>query len=403
MKLPIGVINFKELIEQNDYYVDKTMYLEKLENTGMTLFYLRPGKFGKSLFTSMMFYYYDVKSKKLFNHLFKDTYVYQNPTKERNNYYVIKFDFSGMSSAEKSNEELEMEFKEKVVDGIRNFCIHYEKDYQLDDSLTTNQILIRFLSYFNSLEYKQKLYILIDDYDNFINAILKGNAEQFKPMIGVVKDFYAIIKEYFGLGVIGRFFATGICPISLTTMTSGFNIAIDITDDIRFNNMLGFTHEEVNTLLSDIVLEKDREEIHKLIIENYGGYLFHKKASERVCNPTFVMYLLDYYQRFQTIPESLMDKNVVLNDVKMVNLLKLHDGLYYEKLVESLLKEDKIIGQLNNNFDLLVPFFEDDIISLLYYFGYLTIKKESFGIIIYFQIPNKVISNLIQNELTITF
>ena len=83
MKLPIGVINFKELIEQNDYYVDKTMYLEKLENTGMTLFYLRPGKFGKSLFTSMMFYYYDVKSKKLFDHLFKDTYIYQiQPRKE---------------------------------------------------------------------------------------------------------------------------------------------------------------------------------------------------------------------------------------------------------------------------------------------------------------------------------
>ena len=152
MKLPIGVINFKELIEQNDYYVDKTMYLEKLENTGMTLFYLRPGKFGKSLFTSMMFYYYDVKSKKLFNHLFKDTYVYQNPTKERNNYYVIKFDFSGMSSAEKSNEELEMEFKEKVVDGIRNFCIHYELNIAVEDNNPVNHILFRIqakIIYFN--------------------------------------------------------------------------------------------------------------------------------------------------------------------------------------------------------------------------------------------------------------
>ena len=204
-------------------------------------------------------------------------------------------------------------------------------------------------------------------------------------MIVDVKAFYAIIKEYIGLGVIERFFATGICPISLSTMTSGF------------------TYEEVNTLLSNIVLEKDREEIHKLIIENYGGYLFHKKASERVCNPTLVMYLLDYYQKFQTIPESLMDKNVVLNCVKMVNLLKLHDGLYYEELLEQLLKKDKVIGQLTNNFDLSVPFFEDDIISLLYYFGYLTIKEEGFGRIIYFQIPNKVISNLLQNELKIDF
>ena len=121
LKIPYGISDYKKLKEQGYYYVDKTMYLEKLENAAKTITCLRPGRFGKTLFTSMMYYYYDVGSKDLFDSLFKDTYVYNNPTKNKNNYYVLKFDFSGMSSTRKDIFELEKTFKNNVLRGIDIF------------------------------------------------------------------------------------------------------------------------------------------------------------------------------------------------------------------------------------------------------------------------------------------
>ena len=125
-KIPYGIINYKDLILENYLYIDKTMYLEKLENAGKTLFYLRPGRFGKSLFTSMMYYYYDINSKDLFDKLFNGLYIHQHPTKEKNNYYVLKFDFSGIDSANKNKEELAVAFKYNVLLGIESFNSYSE-------------------------------------------------------------------------------------------------------------------------------------------------------------------------------------------------------------------------------------------------------------------------------------
>ena len=400
-KIPYGIFNYQKLIEQNYYYVDKTMYLERLERVGKTLFYLRPGRFGKTLFTSMMYYYYDVKSESLFENLFHDTYIYQHPTDEKNSYYVLKFDFSGITSAEKSKEELEESFKTCVITGIIQFLSYYHFEYTIDVTKGVSDLIKYFFTFVKELQLDHKLYILIDEYDNFTNAILEGDAQRFKSIVGnegFIKGFYAAIKEYIGLGVIERFFATGICPITLDSMTTGFNIASDISNDLEFNSMIGLTHEEVKELLNDVVLEKDREEIYQLMIENYDGYLFHKDASERVFNATLVMYLLNYYQRYQSIPESLMDKNIVSNYGKIGNLLKLQNNSYYEEILEQLLKEGNISGELINNFNLLVPFNQDDIISLLYYFGYLTMKEKNvWNEKTVFQIPNKVMKDAYEN------
>ena len=397
-KIPYGIINYQELIEQNYYYVDKTMYLEKLERVGKTLFYLRPGRFGKSLFTSMMYYYYDVNSESLFENLFHDTYVYQHPTDEKNSYYVLKFDFSGISEKKEEND-LRKSFRNCVNTGIDDFIQNYHISYGYNKEEDADDIIRSFLQYLKGLNLEHKVYIIIDEYDNFTNAILEGDAGQFKDIVGgIVKSFYANIKIYVKEGIVGRFFATGICPITLDSMTTGFNIASDISNDLEFNNMIGLTHEEVKELLNDVVLEKDREEIYQLMIENYDGYLFHKDASERVFNATLVMYLLNYYQRYQSIPESLMDKNIVSNYGKIGNLLKLQNNPYYEEILEQLLKEGNISGELINNFNLLVPFTEDDIISLLYYFGYLTIKEKNiWNEKTVFQIPNKVMKDAYEN------
>ena len=400
-KIPYGIINYKDLILENYLYIDKTMYLEKLENAGKTLFYLRPGRFGKSLFTSMIYYYYDINSKDLFDRLFDGLYIHQHPTEKRNSYYVLKFDFSGLTSANKNEKQLEEEFNNKVIDGIENFNDYYKTNIEIK-GVNTNQIIINFLREFRSLNLDCKLYIIIDEYDNFTNAILEGNEDRFKNIVGnegFIKAFYAVIKEYIGLGVVGRFFATGICPITLDSMTTGFNIATNISNYEEFNSMIGLTHKEVDNLLNEVVEEKNkREEIKQIMIENYDGYLFNKEAKEKVFNATLVMYLLDFYKNYKSIPKKLIDTNIVVNYGKIENILKLQNNNFYEEILDELLKTSEINGTLKYSFNLLGSLNKDDLISLLYYFGYLTIKEYNEVLNkLKFKVPNKIMKETYNN------
>ncbi len=395
-KIPYGKIDYQKLIEDDCYYVDKTMYLEKLENNDDTLIYLRPGRFGKSLFTSMMSYYYDVKSVDLFESLFKETYVYKHPTKGKNNYYILKFDFSGIDEYKKK-EELLASFKKCVVVGINKFINKYDIEYEINEKEEADDIVKDFLGHLDSIELDHRLYIIVDEYDNFTNAILEGDTKKFKNVVtGIVKSFYANIKIYVKEGVVGRFFATGICPITLNSMTTGFNIATDISTDIRFNSMIGLTHEEVKKLLNDVVEKKDRESIYNIMIENYDGYLFNEDSEERVFNATLVMYLLNYYEDFKSIPKQILDNNITVNYEKIGNIVKLENNKYYESLLNELLKNGEISGELKTKFNLEEDFSYDDIISLLYYFGYLTIKESEF-IGLRFKIPNQVMKYTYNN------
>ena len=392
MKIPYGISNYKKLKEEGFVYVDKTMFLSMLENVGETLIYLRPGRFGKSLFTSMMYYYYDINSENLFETLFKDTYVYQNPTPNKNNYYILKFDFSGITTAGLEIEMVSREFKNKVINGIKRFLSIYDFQMEMNEEKTVVEILSDFLERFSSLKKEHKLYILIDEYDNFTNGILEGDARLFKSIVsetGFIKAFYAIIKEYIGLGVVDRFFATGICPITLNSMTSGFNIATDISTDIRFNSMVGLTHEEVKNLLSEY---EEKDKIYEIMVENYDGYVFNKHLSEenRTFNATLVMYLLNHYDYFKKVPEKLYDNNITVNYGKIENLIKLQNNNFWQDLISELLKTGEIAGELRTGFNLNIDFDYNDVISLLYYFGYLTIKEEGVRGNINFKIPNEM-------------
>ena len=401
-KIPYGKIDFKKLIEDNCYYVDKTMYLEKLEDVGKTLIYLRPGRFGKSLFTSMMYYYYDINSKELFDNLFKECYVYKNPTKGKNSYYVLRFDFSGITTFNKRNEEIEQSFKNCVINGIRMFIEKYKLEYEIDNQDVAD-ILKNFLTYIKGLDLDNKIYIIIDEYDNFTNAILEGNADRFIGIVGnegFIKAFYAAIKEYIGLGVVGRFFATGICPITLDSMTTGFNIATNISNYEEFNSMIGLTHKEVDNLLNEVVEEKNkREEIKQIMIKNYDGYLFNKNAKEKVFNATLVMYLLNFYQIYKSIPEEIMDSNIAFNSGKIDNIIELKNNSLYKELLNEIMENEHVDGILKIKFDLTRDLESDDIISLLYYFGYLTIESDIYGGY-YFKIPNEVMKVLYGNYFT---
>jgi len=172
-RIPYGISNYKDLIEDGYYYVDKTMYLHELENAGTKLVYLRPRRFGKTLLTSMMYYYYDIASHDLFEGLYKDTYVYSNPTPNKNNYYVLSLDFSGMNVNVQEIDSVRMSFIERLKNGIKNFINHYELNI-------TTTIFLDFLEQFQELRLDKKIYIIIDEYDNFTNTILSGNPKLFK-------------------------------------------------------------------------------------------------------------------------------------------------------------------------------------------------------------------------------
>ena len=171
-KLPYGISDYKELREKDYYYVEKTNYLEKLEAKSEKILYLRPRRFGKTLFTSMMYYYYDIKSKDKFKELFKDTYIHGKPTSLKNSYYVLKFDFSGVTFKANNEEKILENFKESLYDGINTFLNHYDLSFEIDTSLDPAELLRRFLSFYESLKLEQKIYIIIDEYDNFSNVIL---------------------------------------------------------------------------------------------------------------------------------------------------------------------------------------------------------------------------------------
>ena len=399
LKIPYGISDYKKLKEQGFYYVDKTNYLEKLENAGEVLVYLRPGRFGKTLLTSMMSYYYDVNSEYQFETLFKGTYVYDNPTKNKNNYYIFKLDFSGIFSGQKENIDLEKEFTNRLIQGIEVFNKKYSTKVEVDSNNSPNGILGEFITKFNSLNLNHKLYIIIDEYDNFTNAILEGAGDRFKSIVGnegFIKAFYAVIKEYCGLGIVDRVFITGICPITLDSMTTGFNISTDISTDVRFNSMIGLTHDEVKVMIKDIEKEKQNE-IFDLMVKNYDGYLFNEEIEERVFNATLVMYFLQKYFDFNKLPSKLLDTNIAFNYGKIGNLLRLQNNMYYTEILDTILKTGTISGRLKLKFNLELDFDCDDIISLLYYFGYLTIKESSYGSNLKFTIPNYTMTELYTN------
>ena len=386
-RMPYGISDYKKLITNNYYYVDKTMYLEKLEDMGRTFIYLRPRRFGKTLFTSMMYYYYDINSKNLYDELYKDTYIYRNPTINKNNYYVLKFDFSGMTINENTENSIMDAFKNSLYESVTKFLNYYGFSFEIDKSLNPAEFLASFLVFFESLKLQNKIYLIIDEYDNFTNSILSNNLDMFKNILGndgFIKAFYAKIKSYAGT-VIDRIFITGVCSISLDSMTSGFNIATNITTDFEFNAMTALTHNEVKEIINEIAC--DKEKTFNEMLENYDGYKFSKRASEKVFNPSLTMYYLSSLAKINMPPEELMDSNIISNYEQIKNIISLGD---YKNIITNILDDGLTKSELVYNFDLQTEFNNDDIISLLYYFGYLTIDSGSTNIIT-FTIPNKVI------------
>ncbi len=394
-KLPYGISNYEELVKDGYYYVDKTMYIEQLENLAeKRIMFLRPRKFGKTLFTSTLENYYDIKKKEEFEILYGDTYIGEKPTKLKNSYHILKFNFSGIDT---TNEETTIKgFKSKVQSSIKFFVEKYGLDFFVNSKEEAENILDDLIKAFKIQRAEEKIYVIIDEYDHFANELLGFNTNQFKSLVsknGKVRKWYEILKEGTE-SVIDRIFITGVAPITLDSLTSGFNIGLDITLDREFNEMMGFTEEELKDLMLKQKIDKEEQEkIIPIMRENYDGYRFSLKGKEKMYNSNMCLYFLNNYTRFKEIPTQLIDMNIASDYSKLGKMLDLCQGEEREKVIEKTVSGEGIVSEITQKFNPAIEFTEKDLVSMLYYLGYLTISGEEVGYPI-LNIPNKVMKEI---------
>ena len=394
-KMPYGISNFEELITENYYYVDKTKYIEKLENLPeKRIMFLRPRKFGKTLFTSVLENYYDKKTEDKFQKLYKDTYIGKNPTKLKNSYCILRFNFSGIDT---NNAESTMKgFINKTISSIGVFIQKYGLDFYINSQNEAEEILNDLFKAFYIQKASEKIYVIIDEYDHFANELLGFNPNGFKDLVsknGKVRKWYETLKEGTET-VVDRIFITGVAPITLDSLTSGFNIGTDISQDVRFNEMMGFTKEELEELLNNQEISKnEQEKILPIMKENYDGYRFNLKAEKQIYNSNMCLFFLSGYMWSKNIPDKLIDMNIASDYSKIGKMLDLCKGENRLEILQKTVQGTPISSNIVEKFNPAMEFTETDMISMLYYLGYLTISGEDLGI------PELVIPNKVMKEI----
>ena len=394
-KLPYGISDYGRLVENDYYYIDKTKYIEELENLSEPyIIFLRPRKFGKTLFTSTLENYYDIKKVDEFEKLYGNTYIGKNSTKLKNSYHILKFNFSGIDT---SDEEKTMKaFKEKVTISITGFVNKYNIDFFVNPELSTEGLLGSLIEAFKTQREKEKIYVIIDEYDHFANELLGFNTNQFKNLVsknGKVRKWYETLKEGTE-SVIDRIFITGVVPITLDSLTSGFNIGADITQRSKFNEMMGFTKAELVKMMEDIEIAKEEQkELLPIMKENYDGYKFSVDGKEKIYNSNMCLYFLNRYLEQRKMPTQLIDVNIASDYSKLGRMLDLCKGNEREKIIEKTVSGEGIIGEITSKFNPAIEFTEKDLISMLFYLGYLTIDDDVAG---YpkLNIPNRVMKEI---------
>ncbi len=405
IKLPYGISNFEDLVTQGYYYVDKTDYIEKLEALpDKIFFFLRPRRFGKSLFISMLHHYYGLEHKDKFQDFFGTYYIGQNPTPLANEYLVVRFEFTQINT---DSKETTLEgFLETIRNGIREFGLAYPQFFTPKEIERINKktypafLMSSLILLIKEKAPQHKLYILVDEYDHFANQLIAFHLENFKDIVsraGFMRKFYEAIKEGTALGVVDRFFSTGVTPITLDSMTSGFNIATPLTRDFFFAEMMGFTEDKVRELFR-LVSPKEAGKVEEMIPvmkEWYNGYKFHEDVeyTHTLYNPNMVLYFLKYYQRHRKVPVVLLDGNIASDYYKVRKLLTVETPEKNYATLRKILEGEQVRGRITAQFSFERMFTQYDFLSLLYYNGFLTIDYEK-GNLIFFKVPNYVIQKL---------
>ena len=395
LKMPYGISNYEKIVNDGYYYVDKTRYIEKLENLPETsIMFLRPRKFGKTLFTSVLENYYDKRKSDKFESLYKNTYIGKNPTKLKNSYCILRFNFSGIDTS--SEEATIRGFKNSTIESIKLFVGNYNIDFYINEKQDAEEILNSLFTAFSLQKNNEKIYVIIDEYDHFANELLGFYPERFRTLVsknGKVRKWYEILKKGTET-VVDRIFITGVAPITLDSLTSGFNIGKDISQDIRFNDMMGFTESELIEILDNQEIPiKEQEKILPIMKENYDGYKFSLNAENQIYNSNMCLYFLSEYTWSRKIPDKLIDMNIASDYSKIGKMLDLCKGENKLEILRKTVQGEPITNKIVGKFNPAIEFTEIDMISMLYYLGYLTISGNLIGI------PELIIPNKVMKEI----
>ena len=400
VKFPYGVSNAEQITTGDYVFIDKTYFVEKLENSERFASFLRPRRIGKSFFISILEYYYDLRQKHKFEKIFGKTYIGQNPTPLASSFRVLKFNFSGIQTH--TNESSEDGFWSNIKFTLESFLKSYNflsKEEQTEITSQKNPAKMM-TSFFQ--RYKDEtipIFLLIDEYDHFTNEILIRNLTEFKNSVskdGYVRKFYEGIKVATENGSVGRFFITGVSPMTLDSLTSGFNIVKHLTHSLEFNDLAGFTEENVKTLLELVLEDKTRlNTIMKDLKLWYNGYKFNIEVENTIYNSNMVLYFLDEFKKSQKYPRQMLDPNIMPDYGKLKQMFEIANVNSNLEVLKEILETDEIQAEQIYQFDLSRPFGKREFVNFLYYLGNLTIKREGdFNLGTIYKIPNYVIGEL---------
>ena len=409
-RIPYAVSNFEKIATEGFYFVDKTKYLEEIDNIDYPVF-LRPRRFGKSLFTEMLRCYYDKKYAHKFKEIFGKYYIGKNPTKKHNTYYFISFNFSGMRAYAKDDRNIvEKRFNLDNNSIIYKFLKHYKKELELNDKIIEiyrsnyeNNSGGALANIINLVDTQGgKLFIAIDEYDSLTNAMAifyqyaPENDNEYLNILGkngFFRGFFEVLKKGTATSV-DKVYITGILPITIADMNSGYNIAKWITFDKKFTNMLGFTYLETENLINEVYadynLTTSKAEVIKTMKQYYDGYKFIFKG-EYLFNPMMTLYFLDYLIGNDEFPNLLIDDNLRI-DYNQIAFIFGNNTEGRDEIILEITEQKKInfSSKLNVSFTMNNYKNGDYISEGLYYSGILTHGEYNDEL----KIPNLITYNM---------
>jgi hypothetical protein len=392
IKLPYGISDFQAIRTGGYRYVDRTAHIPALEEAGKQLVFLRPRRFGKSLLLSMLASYYDIKAADDFGALFGNLAIGQQPTAERNAYLILRWDFSKVS-AQGDSEQIKYSLFAHINETIKEFTQRYQPLLAYPVDVDEQDALASFQSVTSVTRNSgHTLYLLVDEYDNFANDVLMQDAsdeQRYRELLqgeGILKTLFKIIKASASEGKIARVFITGVSPLVLSDMTSGYNVATSIYLDEDFNTLCGLQEQELATLVQQVVQhcglpDSQTGSVLETLQQFYNGYRFCADSSQpTVYNPTLCFYFLRHYQKKCQPPEQMLDGNLAMDAGRIRYMAALPAGA---AVIDQILDAQNpvVLQRLENQFGVEnlreVQQNSHYMLSLLYYFGVLTLQGRS--------------------------
>ena len=409
--IPYGMSEFASIQKNNMFYVDKTKFIPVLESASRYVFFIRPRRFGKSLWLSTLQYYYDINDKDQFETIFKDTWICGRPTRERNSYLILSFNFAAVNPDVRYVEDSFEQYGKTIIhdffERYRSFFTDEERRHTQSFSRTEHQLKNLFLQVARK---KLKLYLFIDEYDNFANSILTASGKRAYETLtrgeGFFRFFFNNLKTATsnkGSGL-DRMFVTGVSPITMDDVTSGMNIGDAVSLNPLFSEALGFSEQEVYEMLAyylpDMFASQDSDMETKTrfllsIMEKwYGQYRFSIENEIRVFNPDMVLYFIKEMRVVKKLPADMIDQNIKIDYNKLRYLMRVDRKLNgnFSRL-KQILEDGSVSCKIETSFPLDHLTGQNNFVSLLYYFGLLTIESAR-GARHVLTIPNQTVKML---------